>query len=83
MRQMTAAQRDLLQQAAQIANALRSAETRLDNLRDERITAMKSLFSAGVSWAEIGRTFGVSPQAAMYATGHTTRQGAKKPVKKG
>ena len=72
---------DLLNEARRIAAGLASAEERAATLRDERIISMRKLHDVGVSWAEIGRAFDVSPQAAMYATGHIRRQ-ARRSVKK-
>lgn len=74
MEQISAAQRELLLSAAQIERALDMAEKRADLLKRERTIHMGKMHDAGISWAEIGRTFGVTPQAAMYATGHAQRQ---------
>lgn len=60
-------------EAVQIKRALVVAEDRVTALRNESVVQMRRLHAAGVSWAEIARLFEVSPQAAMYATGHARR----------
>lgn len=42
-------------------------------MHEARVENMKAMAAAGMTWAEIGRIWQVSPQAAMYATGHATR----------
>lgn len=79
MQKISAAQRDLLLEAAQVERALHVAEERAGLLRGERTNCMRRMHDAGISWADIARTFGVTPQAAMYATGHAQRQTRKKP----
>lgn len=48
----------------------------------DRITAINTLRDHDVSWAEIGRIFGTSPQAAMYVSGHAKRTPPKGTRKK-
>lgn len=79
MKKISARQRDLLLEAAQIERALTMAEERVGLLRAERVNSMRQMHDAEISWADIARTYGVTPQAAMYATGHAQRQSRKKP----
>lgn len=77
----------LLSRARLISNQYDEAKDRYAQLSDDRIACMKELHENEVSWAQIGRTFGISPQAAMYVTGHIKRTpaksgGAKKSTKK-
>lgn len=74
MKQITLRQKRLMDEAHLLEAALRASEERTEVLRIERIHSMRGMHEAGVSWAEIGRIFGVTPQAAMYATGHIKRQ---------
>lgn len=71
--------KSLLEHAEKIRHALELSEQRTARLRDERTRSMSALHDAGISWAEISRAYGVTPQAAMYATGHAKRQAKKKP----
>lgn len=74
MTELTSQQKLLLDSARGIETALRLAEGRVEALRRERTISMGELHDAGVPWTEIGRMYGVSSQAAMYATGHATRK---------
>lgn len=64
-----AAKDDLREHAAYVADGMAAAEDSLARWRRDRDATMARMFHAGFSWAEIGRTFGVTPQAAMYASG--------------
>lgn len=66
-------QEALAQQAALVEHALALADARVEMLRQERTRTMAAMNEAGMSWAEIARAFHVTPQAAMYATGHAQR----------
>lgn len=74
IRQLTPKQVALASEASSIQAALDAAEQRAADLREERITLMRAMVEAKMSWAEIARQFGVTPQAVMYATGKATRQ---------
>lgn len=63
----------LIAQAVQVRRALEVSEDRVATLRNETVILMRRMHEAGVSWAEIARTFECTPQAAMYATGHAKR----------
>lgn len=71
------AQQELLSEARNIHVALAANEERQQNLLSARAETIKSLHYAGVSWAEIARTFEVSPQAVMYASGMVKRSGKR------
>lgn len=77
----------LLTQAKVIASQYETAKDALGRLSDDRIASINELREHEVSWAQIGRVFGISPQAAMYVSGHAKRtpaksSGAKKKRKK-
>lgn len=59
--------------AAEIVAALGVAQERVAAIQAERVRHMKAMRSQGLPWSVIGRAFGVSAQAAMYATGEATR----------
>lgn len=65
---------ELRNQGIKIARAIET----LERMKDARTEHMRAMHEAGISWAEIGRTFGVTPQAAMYATGAVKRTPRKK-----
>lgn len=67
----------LISRARAISGQYDEAKDRFAQLGDERIACMKELRDSEVSWAQIGRIFGISPQAAMYVTGHIKRTPAK------
>lgn len=67
----------LLTKAKVVASQYDEAKESLARLSDERITCINDLRDNGLSWAEIGRVFSISPQAAMYVSGHATRTPAK------
>lgn len=67
--------RSTLAVIADLDDAVRQAAER-------RVEVMKLMADAHMTWAEIGRIWGVSPQAAMYATGHATRTRGKEPATK-
>lgn len=69
----TPSQVALLAEAAENSASMRALAEQETRLRHEREDIMRRMFKAGLSWAEIGRQFGCTPQAAMYATGHATR----------
>lgn len=65
---------DLLRrEAEEIKSALAKIARANENAHARRTASMKKMREAGRSWAEIGRIYGVTPQAAMYATGAATR----------
>lgn len=64
---------DEISRARRVADAQRLNEERRLALREEMVRSMIALHEADVSWAEIGRIFGCTPQAAMYATGYAKR----------
>lgn len=65
---------ELRNQGLKIARSIQA----LERMKQARTDHMKVMHEAGVSWAEIGRTFGLTPQAAMYATGAVKRTPRKK-----
>lgn len=65
---------ELRNQGVRIARSIQA----LERMKDARTEHMKTMHEAGISWAEIGRTFGCTPQAAMYATGAAKRTPRKK-----
>lgn len=67
----------LVAQATQIKASLHAVEAQSARLRDERTALMTQMAAAGLSWSYIGKVCGVTPQAAMYATGHAKRQKRK------
>lgn len=69
----------LISRARIISGQYEEAKERYSTLGDERIACINDLRESQVSWAQIGRIFGISPQAAMYVTGHITRSSTKKP----
>lgn len=71
--EMTPEQRALAEQAEALTAAVRDAEAALEAARHDVTQAMKDMRAAEMSWAAIGRAFGVTPQAAMYATGSSKR----------
>lgn len=83
MDRTTPEQRDLQVEASRVADALTVAEERVTLLRTERVNCMRRMHDAGLPWAEIARRFAVTPQAAMYATGHAKRQSRGKGTSKG
>lgn len=68
----------LISKAKTISGQYEEAKERYATLSDERIAVINELREAQVSWAQIGRIFGISPQAAMYVTGHSKRSAAPK-----
>lgn len=66
-------QEELRRHGASIRAAVTAAEEAVERERSRRTEHMKEMHEAGISWAEIGRTFAVTPQAAMYATNYATR----------
>lgn len=73
MAEMTPEQETLAQQAEVITGAIKEAEAVVEAKRRESVQIMKDMREANMSWAAIGRAFGVTPQAAMYATGSSVR----------
>lgn len=63
----------LAEQARAIKGAIEEAEALVETKHQERVQHMKDMRDADCSWASIGRAFGVTPQAAMYATGASVR----------
>lgn len=70
---------ELRRQGEAIHASITAAEQAAEDERARRTEHMRRMHIAGVSWAAIGRTFRISPQAAMYATGFATRTPKKKP----
>lgn len=52
---------------------LEKAEERVRELQKERADLIRDMRSRSWSWDKIGRTFKVTPQAVMYASGLVTR----------
>ena len=73
MAEMTPEQETLVEEAKVITGAIKEAEAALEEKRRESVQVMKGMREKGMSWAAIGRSFGVTPQAAMYATGSSVR----------
>lgn len=73
-------QESLVLDATQVKRALGVAEDRVAALRNESVIMMRKLHDAGVSWAEIARIHNMTPQAAMYATGHAQRTPRSSPA---
>lgn len=69
---------ELISRARTLSGQYEEAKERYSRLSDERIECIKELRENEVSWAQIGRIFGITPQAAMYVTGHVKRTPAKK-----
>lgn len=67
----------LISRARTISSQYDEAKETFGQLSEDRIACMKELHENQVSWAQIGRIFGISPQAAMYVTGHIKRTPAK------
>lgn len=74
---MNAETEKLLTEAKVTAGRYEEAKSLLSQLSDDRITYINELREREVSWAQIGRVFGISPQAAMYVSGHAKRTPAK------
>lgn len=70
----------LAEEAKVLKRATAEIEAKAEAVRQETIALMKRMREAGMSWAAIGRTFDVTPQAAMYATGSAVR--TPKPVRR-
>lgn len=66
---------EALDRAHRAAEGYKAAEENLTRWRKARDKSITELYESGVSWAEIGRTFGITPQAAMYASGLRKRTG--------
>lgn len=73
----TTLQDTLIGEARRIETALSAALSRATSLREVRTDSMNRMHQAGIPWAQIARTYGVTPQAAMYATGHSSRQATR------
>lgn len=63
------------ERAIRAAEGYRVAEENLTRWRKERDRSILAMHENGISWAEIGRTFSITPQAAMYASGVRKRTG--------
>lgn len=74
---------DTVNDARVLASRIAATQNALDSLTAARVEAIRALRDVDVAWTEIGRIFGVSPQAAMYASGLVTRSSEKKRDKKG
>lgn len=73
MADMTPEQEALAEQARVVKSALAEIEAAGEAKRRESVEIMKAMREEQMSWAAIGRVFGVTPQAAMYATGSSVR----------
>lgn len=73
MAEMTPEHETLAEQARAIKGAIEEVEALVEAKHQERVQHMQAMRDADVSWAAIGRAFGVTPQAAMYATGASVR----------
>lgn len=67
----------LLTHAKVTASQYEEAKDRLATLSDDRIACINELREHEVPWTQIGSIFGISPQAAMYVSGHAKRTPAK------
>lgn len=67
----------LVAKATENKASMQAVEAQSARLREERTTLMNQMAAAGLSWSYIGKVCGVTPQAAMYATGHAKRQKRK------
>lgn len=59
--------------AGDAAENVKTLKSDLDLAKIVSIERMKELHALDVSWAEIGRIFGMTGTAVMYATGHAQR----------
>lgn len=74
---------ELISKARAVSSRYNETKESFEEASEDRIATMKELHENQVSWAQIGRIFGISPQAAMYVTGHIKRTPAKGAAKKG
>lgn len=81
MANMTPEQETLAEKARVVTSAIAEIEASAEEKYKEKIEVMKAMREKEMSWASIGRAFGVTPQAAMYATGAAVR--TPKPRRKG
>lgn len=65
-------------QAEHVADGTAAAEDNLNRWRRDRSHLMARMSQAGLTWAEIGRIFKVTPQAAMYGSGLVKRSERRK-----
>lgn len=75
MAELTPQQQTLVEQAKAVTDATKELEAAVEAKRRESVEVMKAMREGDekMSWAAIGRAFGVTPQAAMYATGSSVR----------
>lgn len=73
MAEMTPEQEALTEQAGAVKSAIAEIEAAVEEKRKESVEIMRAMREKEMSWAAIGRAFGVTPQAAMYATGSSVR----------
>lgn len=73
MAEMTPEQETLAEQARVVKSAIAEIEAAGEAKRKESVEIMHAMREKQMSWAAIGRAFGVTPQAAMYATGSSVR----------
>lgn len=75
MAELTPQQETLVEQAKAVTDATKELEAAVEAKRRESVEVMKTMREGDdkMSWAAIGRAFGVTPQAAMYATGSSVR----------
>lgn len=73
MAEMNPEQQSLAEQAEALKAAIDEAEIAVEQKHQERVRLMQAMRDQGMSWAAVGRAFGVTPQAAMYATGAAVR----------
>lgn len=81
MAEMTPEQTALASQAKAVTDAIAEIEASIEEKHREKVEIMKAMRDKEMSWAAIGRIFGVTPQAAMYATGASVR--TPKPRRRG
>lgn len=73
-------QQELRESARSTLAVIADLDDAVRQAAERRVEVMKLMADTHMSWAEIGRIWGVSPQAAMYATGHATRTRGKEPA---
>lgn len=75
MTELTPQQKTLVEQAEAVIDATKELEEAIEAKRRESVEIMTAMREGEekMSWAAVGRAFGVTPQAAMYATGSSVR----------
>lgn len=67
----------LITRARAIDARYKDAKSHYDDLSHQRVEVINQLRDNGVAWSKIGNVLGVSPQAAMYASGQVKRKRKK------